>query len=174
VAAGTLAALYVLLYMATGFNIIEGALQATANNARFIERSQVASQLELLTPPAMDHYVYFLMVNIVPFGWYLAPWGLAALTPRFLAVARTRRVPTPYDGLLVGLVGLVLGMWLSGLFIREVERIWGFVYPLAAVLIAQHAWQGDTRHERLWRAGLFITLFFAQSAYMRMLLNTYW
>jgi hypothetical protein len=55
-----------------------------------------------------------------------------------------------------------------------VERIWGFAYPLAAALIVGHIWQGATRDERLWRAGLWLVLYFAQAAVMRMLLNTYW
>jgi hypothetical protein len=40
--------------------------------------------------------------------------------------------------------------------------------------MAVHIWQGETPRERLWRAGLWLTLFFAQAATMRMLLNTYW
>jgi hypothetical protein len=74
----------------------------------------------------------------------------------------------------IALVVLVGGMWLSGLFVREVERIWGFAYPLAAALMVGHIWQGTTQHERLWRAGLWLALYFAQAAVMRMLLNTYW
>jgi hypothetical protein len=78
------------------------------------------------------------------------------------------------DSVTFGLAGVVLGMWLSGLFIREVERIWAFTYPLAAVLIAAHLWQGATARIRLWRAGIFIALFIAQSVLMRVLLYTYW
>lgn len=177
--AGALVACYLLLYLATGFNVIEGALQATANNSRFIERPAFVSTIHLAAFPSLQHYVYHFWINIVPFGWYLAPWGLAALTPQFLRAlegfrAKPPAAPASDRTLLLALVGLVAGMWLSGLFIREVERIWGFVSPLAAVLIALHAWQGATRWERLWRAGLYITLFFGQAAVMRMLLNTYW
>jgi hypothetical protein len=175
IAAGTLLLIYVLLFVATGFNVVEAAVQATENNARY-ETSR-----DLFVTRAIDHYVRFLAINIVPFGWYLAPWGLTALTPFVLGMVRQRRWLAPQHTLdarlatlTFGLVALVAGMWLGGLFIREVERIWAFVYPLAAVLIAHHAWQGETQWERLWRAGLYVTLFFAQSAVMRMLLNTYW
>jgi hypothetical protein len=87
---------------------------------------------------------------------------------------RARQQPGSLDVLALALLALVLGMWLSGLFVREVERIWGFAYPLAAVLMAAHIWQGETRRVRLWRAGLWVALFFAQAATMHMLLNTYW
>jgi hypothetical protein len=40
--------------------------------------------------------------------------------------------------------------------------------------MAAHIWQGATLRVRLWRAGLWLCLFFAQSAVMRMLLNLYW
>jgi 4-amino-4-deoxy-L-arabinose transferase-like glycosyltransferase len=172
-AAGTLALLYGLLAAATGFNIVEAVLQAKANNARLLS-DPTATDPGLMGLPSMSHYTYYLGVNIVPFLWYLAPWGLAALTPVLVAGWRARQQPGSLDVLALALLALVLGMWLSGLFVREVERIWGFAYPLAAVLMAAHIWQGETRRVRLWRAGLWVALFFAQAATMHMLLNTYW
>jgi hypothetical protein len=172
-AAGTLVLLYGVLAAATGFNIIEAVLQAKANNARLLG-DPTATDPGLMGLPSVSHYTYYLGVNIVPFLWYLAPWGLAALTPRIVAGWRARRQPGSLDVLALALLALVLGMWLSGPFVREVERIWGFAYPLAAVLMAAHVWQGERQHERLWRAGLWVALFFAQAATMHMLLNTYW
>jgi hypothetical protein len=173
-AALALVAIYGLIYATTGFNIVESAIRATANNARAMTRDAVAFEAQYLAPPSLQHYTYFLAVNIIPYLWYLAPWGLAALTPIVLRSRATWRRPTSFNALAIALVVWVGGMWLSGLFIREVERIWGFTYPLAAVLIAAHAWQGETLRERLWRAGLWIALFFAQTAIMYMFLNLYW
>jgi 4-amino-4-deoxy-L-arabinose transferase-like glycosyltransferase len=172
-AVGVLLLLYGLLAATTGFNILEAVLQAKANNARLLS-DPTETNPGLMGLPSVSHYTYYLPVNLVPFLWYLAPWGLAALTPRLAAGVQNWRQPTSWHVLALALVGLVLGMWLSGLFVREVERIWGFIYPVAAVLMAVHIWQGETPRERLWRAGLWLTLFFAQAATMRMLLNTYW
>jgi 4-amino-4-deoxy-L-arabinose transferase-like glycosyltransferase len=174
IAAGVLVLLYVLLYLATGFNVIEGAVQATDNNATMLGKPVAGAGAGLFVPPSMEQYLYYLVVNLVPFAWYIAPWGLAAFVP--VVVAGTRAWPRPdrWHTLALALVVLVLGMVLAGLFNREVERIWSFVYPLAAVVMVRHIWQGDTPRERVWRAGLWVSLFFAQSAVMRMLLNTYW
>lgn len=171
---GILAGIYLVLYLTTGFNIIEGSIQAKANNARLLAADPAAARPELLGIPSVAHYLYYLPVNLLPFLWYLAPWGLAALTSIIITRVRHCRQPDNLTILAVGTLTLVLGMLFSGLFVREVERIWGFVYPLTAVLMAVHIWQGTTQQERLWRAGLFLSLFFAQSAIMRMLLNTYW
>lgn len=175
IAALTIILIYLGCYLITGFNVIESAIQATQNNARF-EVSR-----DLFVPASLDHYVRFLALNIVPFAWYLGPWGLAALTPFVVNLIRRRRwvlEPTSIEARLVmltiGIIALVGGMWLGGLFIREVERIWAFTYPLMAVLIAHHAWQGTTPHEQYWRIGMYLSLFFTQSVVIRMLLNTYW
>lgn len=174
IALATFAAIYGLVYLVSGFNIVEGALQATENNSRFVQRDAVANQAQFLAPPTLTYYVYYLTINILPFGWYLAPWGLAALTPLVQRGYRSLPRPTSVHTLALGLLAWVLGMWLSGLFIREVERIWAFTYPIAAALIAWYVWQGETKRERLWRAGLWIALFWAQSVWMRSMLNTYW
>lgn len=170
--AATLAAFYLLLGLTTGFHIIEAAVQAMTNNSQPFVGQMSRPTLPWL--PTLAHYSYYLWVNIAPFAWYLAPWGLAALTPPLAVALRSARQPDSRAALALSLLALVAGMWLSGLFVREVERIWGFVYPLAAVLMALHIWQGETQREKLWRAALYLTLFFAQSAIMRMLLNTYW
>lgn len=174
IAVAVLGGIYLLVYVTTGFNIVAASIQAKANNARLLLPDPTTADPTLLGLPTTAHYVYYLAVNIVPFAWYLAPWGLAALTPIVIAGRHSWQSPKSIDVLAVSVVVLVMGMLFSGLFVREVERIWGFVYPLAAVLMASHIWQGETPSERLWRAGLFVTLFFAQSTIMRMLLNTYW
>jgi len=163
IVAFTLSTSYLLLYCFTGFNILQAALQATANNARVFA-----------TEPSLAFYVYFLGVNLPPFACYLAPWGLTAIIPQVQKAFQNYRQHDSLDILAISIVVLVAGMWLSGLFIRETERIWGFTYPLFAVLLAHYVWQGQSQNEKIWRAGLYLTLFFAQSVVFRTFLNTYW
>ena len=168
---------YVLLYLGTGFNMIDAVLQGKANNARLLSADPSAAPPTLMGFPPLDHYVQFVGLNIVPFLWYLAPWGLAALTPIVVQAGQRLRQRVPLcatDSLALALLGLLLGMWLSGLFVREVERIWGFVYAPAAVLIGLHIWQGATQRVCLWRAGLWLGLFFGQAVIMRIILYTFW
>lgn len=173
-AVAVLVAVYAAVYLVSGFDIIAASIQAKANNARLLGDPAELNP-SLMGLPTIAHYTYYLGVNIVPYLWYLAPWGLAALTVQAVPAFRSWRTPTSsYTRLLLALVALVAGMWLSGLFVREVERIWGFTYPLAAVLIAHHVWDAPTAQARLWRAGLWLSLYFAQSFVMRQLLNLYW
>ncbi len=171
--AGVLAGLYLLLYLVSGFNIIAAVVQAKANNARLLGDPTDLTPT-LMGLPTVEHYTRYLAVNLVPFLWYLGPWGLAALLPALAAGVRAPRQADRIARLALALAVLVAGMLLSGLFVREVERIWGFLYPLAAVAMTAHIWQGATLRVQLWRAGLWLSLFFAQSAVMRMLLNLYW
>lgn len=159
---------YLALFLATGFNVVEGALRATAINAEVMRGVRSRPFL----PPSLSYYTLFLAANLLAFGWYLGPWGLQASVEAGRA-ALARRPPDATGALAAGLVALVAGMALGGLFNREVERIWGFTYPLLAVLVATHALQGDAREQR-WRAGLFLALTFAHGLFIRVLLNTFW
>jgi hypothetical protein len=174
-AAGTIVAIYLLIYLGSGFNIVAAAREATAENALIVGKQVIEGPVRApFLPPSMAFYVDFVGANLAPYLWYLAPWGLAALSAVLIGGARRGWAGLDrYDALLISVGACVLGMWLGGLFNREVERIWGFTYPLLAVLIARHALQGDAR-ERRWRAALYPALFFAMSAVIKMLLNTAW
>lgn len=168
IAAGVIALIYLGLFLATGFNVVEGALRATAINAEVMRFVKTRPFL----PPSLSYYTLFLIANLLAFSWYLGPWGLTGASGAGMAALRSG----PRDGmgaLAAGLAALVAGMALSGLFNREVERIWGFTYPLVAVLIARHALQGDEQQQR-WRAGLFLALAFGHGLAIRVLLNTFW
>jgi hypothetical protein len=174
IAGGTLGLIYLALYLGTGFDVVAGSRKATAENALRMSRAVFGQVRQPFVPPSFGYYLDFLGANMAAFLWYLAPWGLAALATLLLAgAARRWRGLGVEDALLLSVGGCLLGMWLSGLFNREVERIWAFLYPLAAVLIARHALQGNAREQR-WRAFLFPALFFAQAAVIKMLLNTAW
>jgi hypothetical protein len=168
VAAAVIVLIYLGVFLASGYNVAEGALRATAIN---VEVMRSVTDRPFL-PPSLAYYTLYLAANLLAFGWYLGPWGLAA-TVGAGATALGRR---PLDGLAAlaaGVAALVAGMALSGLFNREVERIWGFAYPLLAVLVARHALQGTPREQR-WRAGLFLSLAFAHGLAIRALLSAGW
>ncbi|NTV63002.1 MAG: glycosyltransferase family 39 protein [Oscillochloris sp.] len=159
---------YGLLFLISGFNVVEGAVRATTINAEVMR--SVTSQAFL--PPSFAYYTLYIVANLLAFGWYLGPWGLTAIV--FAGSdAAAKRPPTSWTLLAIGSATLIAGMTLSGLFNREVERIWGFTYPLLAALAASHSLQGSD-HERRWRAGLFLGLAFTHSLCIRALLNTSW
>lgn len=168
IAAAVIVGLYLALFAATGFNVVEGALRATAINVEVMRNVTARPFL----PPSLAYYTLYLVANLLAFAWYLGPWGLAAAGSAGRA-ALAEDSPGAFAALAVGLAALVAGMALSGLFNREVERIWGFTYPLLAVLVARHALQGDKRAQG-WRAGLFLALLFAHGMAIRLLLNTFW
>lgn len=169
----TVALVYLAIYLLTGFNVIAGSIQATANNAVSMRGLDAAAHAgRSFVPPSIAYYVLYLSANLLPFAFYLGPWGLTAITRGGRDVLR-EPPPDLATSLTVGLCAWLGGMWLSGLFNREVERIWGFTYPLLAALAVVHIWQGEPR-TRLWRAGFYLTLFFAHALFIRVVLNTYW
>jgi hypothetical protein len=174
VAAGVIVLIYLALYLFTGFDVIRGSREATAENAQVMGRWLYGQTEQPFAPPSFAYYLDFLGANIAPYLWYVAPWGLTAVSGMLLvAAARRWREAGVFEALLVAVGACVLGMALSGLFNREVERIWGFTYPLVAVLIAQQALQGDERSRRWWSL-LYPTLFFVLGAAMKLTLDTVW
>jgi hypothetical protein len=121
-------------------------------------------------PPSLDWYLRFAAANLTPFAWYVTPWLLAFLTLQ-TAAARDRHWSAPRDALLAATAALVLGLWLGGLFNREVERIWAFVYPLIAAIAALAALE-TPQARRLTTA--FALLGLLSAAGVKALLNTFW
>ncbi|NTW03972.1 MAG: hypothetical protein HGA19_22310, partial [Oscillochloris sp.] len=147
---------------------------ATAENARVMGRWLYGQRERPFLPPSMDYYLLFLSANSTAYLWYLSPWGLTALGSELLAsLRRGWRQADAFSALLVAAGACLLGMWLSGLFNREVERIWGFTYPLAATLIAHHTLSGGEQARR-WRPWLYPLLFFAGMIVIKLLLDTVW
>jgi hypothetical protein len=174
IAAGVIVLIYVLIFLLTGFDVNSGSREATAENAEVMGRWLHGQTEQPFAPPSFAYYLSFVGANLAPYLWYVAPWGLMALSALLLAAnQRHWRDLSTYDTLLVAIGACVLGMTLSGLFNREVERIWGFTYPLIAVLIAHNALQGDPQRQRWWPI-LYPTLFFLLGAAMKLLLNTVW
>ena len=171
---GVIGLIYTAIFLLTGFNVVQASAAATAENAHIMARWLYGQTTWPFLPPSMDYYLVFLGANLMPYVVYLSPWGLTAMSGVLLAnVRRGWQQSDVFGALLVALGGCVASMWLSGLFIRELERIWGFTYPLAAVLIAHHALNGRAATRR-WRPWLYLTLCLAFSVTIKLLLNTFW
>jgi hypothetical protein len=164
IAAGVIVALYVALYLISGFNVLQGSITATEMNAQVMRGAGAPAFL----PPSLSHYTLYLGANLLAYAWYLGPWGLTATFASGRA-ALVGRPLTAWSALAAALAALVAGMTLGGLFNREIERIWSFTYPLLAALMAPHILQGTPREQR-WRAGLFLSLAFAHGMAFRLLL----
>ncbi|HMQ30114.1 MAG TPA: hypothetical protein PKD53_05270 [Chloroflexaceae bacterium] len=173
IAAGVIAGGYLGLFLLAGYNVVEGAVTATATNAAVMRGLDGVAPGRAFAPPNLAYYTMHLVANLLPFAWYLGPAGLQAATGAGGRALRGRPWG-PLAGLAVAAVALLGGMWLSGLFNREVERIWSFAGPLLAVLVAAHIVAGATPGERRWRAALFLGLLAAHAMGIRLLLNTYW
>jgi hypothetical protein len=166
--------IYVALAVLAGFNIIAVVRTSLATNAAVMGRIDASGQLHTLTSPTLSYYVYYLDVNLIAYLWFLAPWGMTAWVAMARSALLRKRSLRAVDRLTLGFTAWIAGMWLSGLFIRETERVWSFTYPLAAVLIATYAWKGQTTRVRVWRAALFMVLCFGMSVFLRMTMTSYW
>jgi hypothetical protein len=161
--AAALAGFYALIYLWSGYNIVASILAGTRNNFDEVQQD--------LPPSGLATYLFYVLVNLVPYMWYLSFWGLP-ISLRLGVTSLQRWGQASGITLLAGAwLILVMGLALSGLFTREVERIWGFSYPLVAVIVASYLVSG---RRSLWWAALGLTQFFLLSMFFRTWLNTYW
>ncbi|MDW8403074.1 hypothetical protein [Chloroflexus sp.] len=173
IAAGVIVTIYALIFRATGFNVISAARTATQINGEMMGRfREYGPPPTPFLPPSYDYYLRFAAANLVSYLVFVTPWALAALSALYMR-ARSERWQPAWAALLGALGALVLGMWLSGLFNREVERIWMFTYPLVAVLVAYHILTGETAQQR-WRLALYLALTLTFFVAMKLTLYTIW
>jgi hypothetical protein len=173
IAAGVVAGAYGGIFLITGYNVAAGAVAATSTNANLMRDFVGAASARAFVPPNLSYYTMYLLANLLPFAWYVGPWGIQAATSAGGRALRTQPWG-PTASLALAATALLGGMWLSGLFNREVERIWGFVFPLLAVLMATHVSRAATAGERRWRAGLYLGLMVTFTMTIRLALNTFW
>ncbi len=173
ITAGIIIAIYLILFMATGFNVISASRIATQINGEMMGRfREYGPPPTPFLPPSYDYYLRFAAANLVSYLAFLTPWGLAALSSLFLKAGTVGWQPL-WAALLGALGALVLGMWLSGLFNREVERIWMFTYPFVAVLVAYQLGDGSVAQLR-WRLIIYLGLTLAFFVIMKLTLYTIW
>jgi hypothetical protein len=158
-------------YLISGFNVVHAATTATRINAEMMDRFREVGMPALpFGPPSLDWYLRFAAANLLPFAWYVTPWLLALLSLQ-IAAARERRWSAPRDTLLAATAALVLGLWLGGLFNREVERIWAFAYPLIAATAALTVVEMPQARRVV---SVFALLGLLSAAGVKALLNTFW
>jgi|GEM_PF-800756 len=166
VLAGVVLLLLGALWLATGYDSLAAFFSGVANN-----RLDVAARVP---PLGLSSYLYFLAVNSIAYAWFLGPWLLYRLGRDGQAgIARTRAgVDRPADALALGLVALLLGMLFSGLFYREIERVWLFSHILIAAVLADGIMEQYDRRGSL--AALALLALFAHSVIFRAALRVSW
>jgi hypothetical protein len=161
ITAGIIIGIYLILFIATGFNVISASRTATQINGEMMGRfREYGPPPTPFLPPSYDYYLRFAAANLVAYLAFLTPWVLAALSSLYVKAGTVGWRPL-WAALLGSLGVLVIGMWLSGLFNREVERIWMFTYPFVAVLVACQLGDGSvTQFRRRLIVYLGLTLAF--------------
>ncbi len=173
ITAGIIIGIYLILFIATGFNVISASRTATEINGEMMGRFREYGPPPMpFLPPSYDYYLRFAAANLVSYLAFLTPWGLAALSSLFLKAGTVGWQPL-WAALLGSVGALVLGMWLSGLFNREVERIWMFTYPFVAVLVAYQLGDGSVAQLRR-RLIVYLGLTLAFFVIMKLTLYTIW
>lgn len=166
--AGTTLAILGAIWLATGYDSVAAFFTGVANN-----RVDVGARI---SPLGLSSYLLFLAVNAVAFGWYLGPWVIyrlgAGAGPQ---IARSAAgVDRPADTLGVGAAALLLGMLFSGLFYREIERVWLFSHILVAAALAGGIMEHDDRRSRVALAAMMLAALFVHSVIFRAALRVSW
>jgi Dolichyl-phosphate-mannose-protein mannosyltransferase len=160
--------LLVMLRWLTGFDIVAALIQGTAVNYDALHQQ--------LPPAGPAFYLFFLAVNSVAYACYLGPWVLdrVAVSGRAGLAALQRGQASSAQALAASLVVLLLGMLFSGLFTREVERIWSFTHILVAAVVAYSIIAEARDTHWLRTAGLMLGTLFLQGVVFRMVFSIYW
>jgi hypothetical protein len=165
---GTTLLLLGSVWLITGYDSIAAFFSAVANN-----RLDVS---ERVSPLGLSSYLFFLAVNSVAWGWFLGPWALYRLWQggcqawALTLKGDQRLMLTPA----IGVVTLVVGLLFSGLFYREIERIWLFSHALIAPVLAIGITERPQQRERLVLAGLVLITLCLHSIVFRATLRVAW
>jgi hypothetical protein len=130
-----------------------------------------------ISPIGLSSYLFFLAVNAVAYGCFLGPWPLHRLIIGARQSAGRAAAGTLHaaDAIGAGAASLLGGMLLSGLFYREVERIWLFCNILIAAALADGIMQElEDRRSQLTLSGLMILGLFIHSLIFRAVLRVSW
>nr|WP_255603377.1 glycosyltransferase family 39 protein [Oscillochloris sp. ZM17-4] len=156
------------VWLLSGYSSLAAFLMGVANNKIDVG--------ERVSPLGLSSYLFFLAVNAVAYGCFLGPW----LLHRLIVGARrgvgqiVAGSPRPADAVWAGAAALIGGMLLSGLFYREVERIWLFSHILLATALADGIMRETSRRSQIALAALILVGLFAHSLIFRAALRVSW
>ena len=159
IAGVTFIAFYLLVFLFTGFNLIE-ALQASIRK----DRATLGTGYETI-----GRYLHLSVGNLFAF---LIGVGIPMTTVWFRQIVRTIREGqrgTPIDIYIVGYLISLLVIAFSTLFTMEVERIWIFMVPFILIPVAKYLSQRGIA-DFYWVAGLLCL----QLVLFEVTLYTYW
>jgi hypothetical protein len=165
---GTTLLLLLLLWLLTGYDSIAAFFSGVANN-----RLDVS---ERVSPLGLSSYLFFLAVNSVAWGWFLGPWVVYRLWQGghqgWMRTLKGDKSLALIPG--IGVATLVLGLLFSGLFYREIERIWLFSHVLVAPALAIGITERPQQRERLLLAGMLLITLCLHSIIFRATLRVSW
>ena len=159
IAGVTFIAFYLLMFLVTGFNLLE-ALQASIRK----DRATLGTGYE-----TMGLYLNLSVGNLFAF---LIGVGIPMTTVWLRQVVRTirdRRRGVPIDIYVIGYLISLLVIAFSTLFTMEVERIWIFMSPFIIIPVAKHLSQRNIT-DFYWVTGLSCL----QLVLFEVTLYTYW
>ena len=159
IAATTCIAFYLLIFLFTGFNLIE-ALQESIRK----DRARLGTGYETIG--------LYLHLSIGNLSAFLIGVGIPMTTVWLRQVVRTirdKRRGEPIDIYIVGYLISLLVIAFSALFTMEVERIWIFMAPFIVLPVAKHLSQRGIA-DFYWVAGLSCL----QLVLFEVMLYTYW
>lgn len=156
------------LWLTTGYHSLDAFFRGVEQNRLDVEAR--------VSPLGLSSYVFFLAVNAVAYGWFLGPWVIYRLgrDGRQGIVRMLAGQARPADALSLGVLVLLLGMLFSGLFYREIERVWLFSHILIAAALADGIIEGYNRNRGGVLATLLLTTLFAHSVIFRAALRVSW
>lgn len=165
---GTVLLVLALLWAATGYNTLAAFFVGVANNR--------VDVLARVSPLGLSSYLFFLAVNAVAFCWFLGPWaGFRLVRSGGAQVARASTgVERKGDALGVGMAALIGGMLASGLFFREIERVWLFAHILIAAVLANGIMEQADRRSRVLLAAALLVALFVHGIVFRAALRVAW
>ena len=159
IASVTFTAFYLLMFLFTGFNLLE-ALQASMRK----DRATLGTGYETI-----GLYLHLSVANLFAF---LIGIGIPMTTVWLRQVVRTihgGRRGEPIDIYIIGYLISLLAIAFSTLFTMEVERIWIFMAPFIVIPVAKHLNQRGIANF-YWVAGLSCL----QLVLFEVTLYTYW
>ena len=159
IAATTCIAFYLLIFLFTGFNLIEALQEAIRK-----DRARLGTGYETIG--------LYLHLSIGNLSAFLIGVGIPMTTVWLRQVVRTirdKRRGEPIDIYIVGYLISLLVIAFSALFTMEVERIWIFMAPFIVLPVAKHLSQRGIA-DFYWVAGLSCL----QLVLFEVMLYTYW